>query len=81
MINPLPGWVLIKKEKEQYSGVLTIPESVGRFGYQGLVLAVGDDVEEIKAGDRVYYDRVEAKELEDDQVMIKDKYVLGMIEV
>lgn len=47
----------------------------------GKVIAIGDEVKDIKVNDIVYFDVVSGIDLEDNQIMLRENTILGFIRV
>lgn len=60
MLRPINGRVTIRRdESATKQGSLYIPQKAQEKLYSGTVVAVADDVDEVKAGDRVIWGRYE----------------------
>lgn len=80
-IKPLPGWVLVRivERKTMHEG-LFIPDSARALPGRGKVLAIGEGVTEIKRGDSIVFEELEAKTLSgefDGLAMVPAENVLG----
>ncbi len=82
--KPLKDRVFVKysEEEEKTSGGLYIPETAKEKPQKGEVKAVGKDVEDLKAGDIVLFDRYSGSKIKldgDEYLIIKEEDVLGTI--
>jgi co-chaperonin GroES (HSP10) len=61
------------------SGLIELPVAYHQPSGQGIVLAVGPLATDLSPGDKVLYSWIDAKELEDDRVVILDqKSIIGI---
>jgi len=87
MIKPLAEYLVVEKSKTEQSEIktrsgLALPISTdSTSSYKAHVIAVGNDVEDIKVGDDIYInDWVYASEVEPDEYIINKKIVIGIAE-
>ena len=86
IFKPLGRKVLIKRKPEmtQTTGGIFIPDSATEKPMEGTILAIGDEVEKVKKGDKVLFAKfagVEITENEEGMFLIMDeKQLLGIIE-
>lgn len=85
-VKPLGDRILVKmeKEEEKTSSGLYIPETAQEKTQVGVVVAVGDDDEEIKvkSGDRVMYDKYSGTTIKidsDDHLILSMGDVLAIV--
>ena len=81
-IQPTKGNVLIKIEKsDKTKGGIYLPDTVGKERpTEGVVEAVGKDVEDIKNGDRVLFVKHGQYELkEEDKIIIASEDILAIL--
>ena len=82
--KPLGDRVLIKftDEAEKTAGGIYIPETAKEKPQKGKVEAVGKDVEEVKVGDMVLFDKYSGSKIQmddSDYLIIKEEEVLGIV--
>jgi len=82
MIQPLGNRVLVKADKaatKSKLGILLSEQWKTRPG-TGTILAIGDEVDEIKVGDRVAYERYSAVILDDDERLLSAHSIIARLE-
>ncbi len=82
-MNPLFSNVLIEPVKETKSiGGIYLPENAKDKPQRGTVIAVGEDCEKVKAGDKVFYTKWAGSEIKTDKeyVVIKEENILTTYE-
>ena len=84
MLKPLGHRLLVEYHEPQTktAGGIYIPDSAKERPQEGVVLAVGKDVEEIKAGDHVIFGKYSPDKIVMDGVeyaVIKDEDVMGIL--
>jgi chaperonin GroES len=82
--KPLGDRVFIKflEEMEKTAGGLYIPDAAKEKPQRGKVEAVGKDVEEVKVGDVVLFDKYSGSKINvdnEDYLIVKEEEVLGII--
>lgn len=82
--KPLGDRVLIKftDEAEKTAGGIYIPETAKEKPQKGKVEAVGKDVEEVKVGDMVLFDKYSGSKIQmddSDYLIVKEEEVLGIV--
>jgi chaperonin GroES len=82
--KPLGDRVFIKflEEMERTPGGIYIPEAAKEKPQKGKVEAVGKDVEEVKVGDTILFDKYSGSKVKiDDQdyLIVKEEEILGII--
>jgi len=82
--KPLGDRVFIKflEEIEKTAGGLYIPDAAKEKPQRGKVEAVGKDVEEVKVGDIVLFDKYSGSKINvdnEDYLIVKEEEVLGII--
>jgi chaperonin GroES len=82
--KPLGDRVFIKflEEMEKTAGGLYIPDAAKEKPQRGKVEAVGKDVEEVKVGDIVLFDKYSGSKINvdnEDYLIVKEEEVLGII--
>ncbi len=84
MLKPLGDRLLVeyRTPEEKTAGGIYIPDSAKEKPQEGVVLAVGKDVEEVKEGDRVIFGKYSPDKITMDGVeyaVIKEDDVMGVI--
>jgi len=84
MLKPLGDRLLVEYSaaEEKTAGGIYIPDSAKEKPQEGVVLAVGKDVEEVKAGDRVIFGKYSPDKVTMDGVeyaVIKEDDVMGIV--
>ncbi len=84
-LKPLQDRVVVSysEEIEKTAGGIYVPDSAKEKPQQGKVEAVGKDVEEIKVGDIVLFDRYGGSKVkvgDDEQLVIKEEDILAIVE-
>ena len=85
MLQPLGARVLIKRKSEltETAGGIIIPETLTEKPMEGIILAIGDEVEKVKKGDKVLFAKfagVEFLSNEDGQFLIMaESEILGKL--
>lgn len=84
MLKPLGDRLLVEYStpEEKTAGGIYIPGSAKEKPQEGKVLAVGKDVEEVKAGDRVIFGKYSPDKITMDgteYAVIKEEDVMGVI--
>ncbi|HBB40351.1 MAG: co-chaperone GroES [Nitrospirae bacterium CG18_big_fil_WC_8_21_14_2_50_70_55] len=84
MLKPLGDRLLVEYStaESKTAGGIYIPDSAKEKPHEGVVLAVGKDVEEVKAGDRVIFGKYSPDKITMDGVeyaVIKEEDVMGVI--
>lgn len=87
MIRPIGQNVLVQlktqKDITSDSGIIIKTETqksvVEDRQTNGKVIAIGDEVKDIKVNDIVYFDVVSGIDLEDNQIMLRENTILGFI--
>ncbi len=82
--KPLGDRVFVKflEEMERTAGGIYIPDAAKEKPQRGKVEAVGKDVEEVKAGDIVLFDKYSGSKINidnEDYLIVKEDEVLGII--
>ena len=82
--KPLGDRVLVKflDEIEKTAGGIYIPETAKEKPQRGKVEAVGKDVEEVKVGEVVLFDKYSGSKIQmddNDYLIIKEEEVLGIV--
>jgi chaperonin GroES len=82
--KPLGDRVFIKflEEMEKTAGGLYIPDAAKEKPQRGKVEAIGKDVEEVKVGDVVLFDKYSGSKINvdnEDYLIVKEEEVLGII--
>ena len=87
MIKPIGSRVLIKivQGEQKSAGGIFIPETAQEKTQEGIVIAVGDDKDEIKVkvNDRVIYDKyagTSIKSGDEEQLILKMEDVIAIVE-
>ncbi len=87
MIKPIGSRVLIKivQGEQKSSGGIFIPETAQEKTQEGIVIAVGDDKEEIKVkvNDKVIYDKYAGTSIKiggEEQLILKMEDVIAIVE-
>ncbi len=85
MLQPLGARVLIKRKPEltETAGGIIIPETLTEKPMEGIILAIGDEIEKVKKDDKVLFAKfagVEFLSNEDGQFLIMaESEILGTI--
>lgn len=87
MIKPIGQNILVQlkyqKDITSDSGIIIKTETqksvVEDRQTNGKVIAIGDEVKDIKVNDIVYFDVVSGIDLEDNQIMLRENTILGFI--
>ena len=87
MIRPIGQNVLVQlksqKDITSDSGIIIKTETqksvVEDRQTNGKVIAIGDEVKDIKVNDIVYFDVVSGIDLDDNQIMLRENTILGFI--
>ena len=82
--KPLGDRVFVKftDEAEKTAGGIYIPETAKEKPQKGKVEAVGKDVEEVKVGDIILFDKYAGSKIQmddSDYLIIKEEEVLGIV--
>ena len=82
--KPLGDRVLVKflDEVEKTAGGIYIPETAKEKPQRGKVEAIGKDVEEVKVGEVVLFDKYSGSKIQmddNDYLIIKEEEVLGIV--
>lgn len=80
-MTPTGNKVLIKadKQEEKTKSGIYIGETVKQFPPYGTVLAVGPDVQEVKVGDRVMFERYASVILDNDERLCLESHIYGVL--
>jgi chaperonin 10 Kd subunit len=89
MIKPIGQNVLVQlksqKDITSDSGIIIKTETqksvVEDRQTNGKVIAIGDEVKDIKVNDIVYFDVVSGIDLDENQIMLRENSILGFIRV
>jgi len=84
MLKPLGDRLLVEyhEPESRTAGGIYIPDSAKERPQEGVVLAVGKDVEEVKAGDRIVFGKYSPDKIVMDGVeyaVIKEEDVMGVL--
>lgn len=87
MIKPIGQNVLVQlksqKDITSDSGIIIKTETqksvVEDRQTNGKVIAIGDEVKDIKVNDIVYFETISGIDLEDNQIMLRENTILGYI--
>ena len=84
-LKPLKDRVLVSytEEPEKTSGGLYVPDTAKEKPQQGTIVAVGSDVEDVKKGQIVLFDKYTGSKVminDDEHLIIKEEDILGIIE-
>ena len=82
--KPLADRVFVKflEEMEKTAGGIYIPEAAKEKPQRGKVEAVGKDVEEVKVGDLVLFDKYSGSKISvenEDYLIVKEDEILGIL--
>jgi chaperonin GroES len=82
--KPLGDRVFVKftEEMERTAGGIYIPDAAKEKPQKGEVKAVGKDVEEVKVGDLILFDKYAGSKINidgDDYLIVKEDEILGII--
>jgi chaperonin GroES len=82
--KPLGDRVFVKflEEMEKTAGGIYIPDAAKEKPQKGRVEAVGKDVEEVKAGDVILFDKYAGSKINidnEDYLIVKEDEILGII--
>ncbi|MBZ0158475.1 MAG: co-chaperone GroES [Alphaproteobacteria bacterium] len=85
-IKPLKDRVVVKysdEELEKTAGGIYVPDVAKEKPQKGTIEAVGSEVQEVKAGDKVLFDKYSGSKIKIDDteyLIVKEEDLLGIIE-
>ena len=71
---------IVREETKSKAGIILTIEKEGAKTQFAKVVAVAKDVEDIKVGDKVMYDKFSGLPLDDDNIMIDANDIIAIVE-
>ena len=75
-------FIRFKEELEKTAGGIYIPDAAKEKPQKGVVMAIGKDVKELKAGDEVLFDKYAGSKIKidnEDYLICKEEEILGIL--
>ena len=84
-LKPLPKhiFVVARKQKKESAGGIVLQSTETLDSPVGIVVELGDEVKDVKFGDKVYIDWSKGRQAKSEEyqgVMIEEKHVMAVIE-
>ena len=82
-LRPLGTRVLIdikREETKTASGIILTVESKGDKTSYATVKAIGDEVEKVKEGDKIMFDKFATLPVSDDEAMVDEGDIIAVVE-